>query len=321
MRKKYSAYNIMKLPQKHFIGNLKKDIVESRKIMLETFLEDILLKPAICKSSELFIFLQPSDNYAEPSNLPTKKTAKGMLLQKLGPSSSSPSATRVRSTTESSLKRSDSKGSVEKEDINASLENTRKVFTKKTQNPQHRIGSEFVPVLPPVPLGHSLRSTLNSRPTAERKAGSDIIPKPSGSGRGKGHGQPSALSRRPTAPPSVKPVLPPKPKESTKDDAKPFIPPKPSELLQDEAKPFIPPKPSMDILSPRKKDTPSLPPKPDELRVTEESKPKKTRKKTLPTTSEDDGSPKLRRNVTVQVKKPLSRKYSNLQLPPKPNKS
>lgn len=64
----------MQLPKKHLIGNLAKDIVESRRVMLETFLEDILIKPDICHSSEFVIFLQPSDNYKEAATSKGKVT-------------------------------------------------------------------------------------------------------------------------------------------------------------------------------------------------------------------------------------------------------
>lgn len=75
VRKKFDHHNFVPLPKKHFINNLKNDIVESRRIVLETFLEDALMKPDVCNSSELVIFLMPSDNYTDAQTLSTKTKA------------------------------------------------------------------------------------------------------------------------------------------------------------------------------------------------------------------------------------------------------
>ena len=64
----------MQLPKKHIIGNLARDIIESRRVMLETFLEDVLAKPEVCQSSEFVIFLLPSDNYKEAAAVKGKVT-------------------------------------------------------------------------------------------------------------------------------------------------------------------------------------------------------------------------------------------------------
>ena len=69
------------LPKKHIIFNLSKDTVESRIIMLEIFLEDLLMKKNICNNSDFVIFLQPSDNYRtdEPKTLSTNKRATKLI--------------------------------------------------------------------------------------------------------------------------------------------------------------------------------------------------------------------------------------------------
>jgi len=75
VRKKFDHHTFVPLPKKHFINNLKNDIVESRRIVLETFLEDALMKPDVCNSSEFVIFLMPSDNYTDAQTLSTKSKA------------------------------------------------------------------------------------------------------------------------------------------------------------------------------------------------------------------------------------------------------
>src|SRR3990167_7277937 len=52
----------------------KRDNIESRRVMLETFLEDVLAKPEVCQSSEFVIFLLPSDNYKEAAAVKGKVT-------------------------------------------------------------------------------------------------------------------------------------------------------------------------------------------------------------------------------------------------------
>lgn len=57
IEKKFPAYNFTKLPQKHLFGNLKKDIVQGRQVMLETYLQELLAKPDVCKSDMFVRFL------------------------------------------------------------------------------------------------------------------------------------------------------------------------------------------------------------------------------------------------------------------------
>ena len=59
----------VQLTKKHLVGNLGSDIVSSRRLMLENFLEDLLMKPDVRCSSDLIIFLQPSDNYSKVIDL------------------------------------------------------------------------------------------------------------------------------------------------------------------------------------------------------------------------------------------------------------
>lgn len=57
IEKKFPSYNFTKLPQKHLFGNLKKDIVQGRQVMLETYLQELLAKPDVCKSDMFVRFL------------------------------------------------------------------------------------------------------------------------------------------------------------------------------------------------------------------------------------------------------------------------
>lgn len=50
------------------VKNLSSDTVESRRVMLETFLEDILSKSNVRLCDEVVVFLAPSDNYNIPSS-------------------------------------------------------------------------------------------------------------------------------------------------------------------------------------------------------------------------------------------------------------
>lgn len=58
------------------INNLKTDTVEARRVVLETFLEDILSKPKVRNCSEFVIFLSPSDRYELPAGIKKKKVTK-----------------------------------------------------------------------------------------------------------------------------------------------------------------------------------------------------------------------------------------------------
>jgi len=58
------------------INNLKTDTVEARRVVLETFLEDILSKPKVRSCSEFVIFLSPSDRYELPAGIKKKKITK-----------------------------------------------------------------------------------------------------------------------------------------------------------------------------------------------------------------------------------------------------
>lgn len=69
LKKKFPQYKFVSLPKKHLVGNLGSDIVSSRRLMLENFLEDLLMKPDVRSSSDLIIFLQPSDNYSKVIDL------------------------------------------------------------------------------------------------------------------------------------------------------------------------------------------------------------------------------------------------------------
>merc|ERR1712137_240672 len=67
LRKKFPDHDFVDLPKKHMINNLKSDVVQARQVMLETFLEDLLSKSQVRESSEVIIFLTPSDNYNIPA--------------------------------------------------------------------------------------------------------------------------------------------------------------------------------------------------------------------------------------------------------------
>jgi len=69
LKKTFPHLKFVSLPKKHILGNLGTDIVESRRVVLETFLEDILIKPEVSSCSDFVIFLQPSDNYSEVEQL------------------------------------------------------------------------------------------------------------------------------------------------------------------------------------------------------------------------------------------------------------
>lgn len=57
IEKKFGSYNFTKLPQKHLFGNLKKDVVQGRQVMLETYLQEVLCKSDVCKSDIFVRFL------------------------------------------------------------------------------------------------------------------------------------------------------------------------------------------------------------------------------------------------------------------------
>ena len=177
----------MQLPKKHIIGNMKKDIVESRQIMLETFLDDVLTKPTICQSSELFIFLQPSDNYDELAGGKLTKTPRGSRLKKTKDKSMSapntPSDSRKRSSSVSSTVNLNHSDSVLSPSIQSLMGtgNSKPLFVKKdgsgsnlSKLQQNKAGTvrgsdslpsnPLFPVLPPIPKGgHSLRSKSDSQ--------------------------------------------------------------------------------------------------------------------------------------------------------------
>jgi hypothetical protein len=69
LKKKFPHLKFVSLPKKHLLGNMGSEIVSSRRVMLENFLEDLLMKPEVRASSELIIFLQPSDNYSQVVDL------------------------------------------------------------------------------------------------------------------------------------------------------------------------------------------------------------------------------------------------------------
>merc|ERR1712137_335585 len=254
LRKKFPDCNLMQLPKKHIIGNMKKDIVESRQIMLETFLDDILTKPEICASSELFIFLQPSDNYEstgggiESKSLAKKKKKderRGSVIKR-----------RTTMSALSSKKSTDELPSM-----------TKPLFVKKNaQNSLvelHKTSSQpdlqgFIPVLPPLPTSTQLRSSADRSNTPKKGLASSqkVTSSPKSNS--------SRMNRSPTVSQTTEPQkskFAPKTASSsqitragsTASPKKPNLPPKPTEKDQSAttaAKPPLPPKPALEEMSP-----------------------------------------------------------------------
>ena len=178
LRKKFPQCNLMQLPKKHIMGNLKKDIVESRQVMLETFLEDILTKPAICQSSELFIFLQPSDNYAEAASIKGQSTSKIEAKQSAKKTSLFSGMKQVRTASSPGLKERpepSQESTTDRKNEKDSLVNTKPVFQRK-QPVAGANQMQMIPVLPRVPDNYKLRDTGRLPSTVERAPNSPTLP-------------------------------------------------------------------------------------------------------------------------------------------------
>eukprot|EP01103_Thecamoeba_quadrilineata_P011221 TRINITY_DN2635_c0_g1_i3.p1 TRINITY_DN2635_c0_g1~~TRINITY_DN2635_c0_g1_i3.p1 ORF type:complete len:501 (+),score=103.61 TRINITY_DN2635_c0_g1_i3:762-2264(+) len=50
------AKKLMELPQKHLLGNFHKETIESRRIMLQCFLEELLVNSGLCRQPEVVSF-------------------------------------------------------------------------------------------------------------------------------------------------------------------------------------------------------------------------------------------------------------------------
>lgn len=298
----------MQLPKKHIIGNMKKDIVESRQIMLETFLDDVLTKQQIRESSELFIFLQPSDNYDELAGGKPTRVSKGSriaagkkrmtVLRKTSTSapttpgteklrSSSSISNRLRATSyleNVAFRKSDPLAVASTlEDQHLPL-NTKPLFVKKSNNPSLQSTRNY----------HSTSDLKSFHPLSPRTPGNEFIPvlppvpkeihlrssaSPSSNSKDKNNDNNLRNKFQPRTPSNPNSPRSPRPRH-------PLLPPKPSaEELERESKPLIPPKP-----------------KKEEFKEIDSSRSKRTT-----------------RSVTVAVTK-MRKSHSVKAFPPPPNK-
>jgi hypothetical protein len=67
IRKAFPAIDFANLPRKHIVGNLNNDVIEARRIMLERYLQEIIMNPVVLGSDLVRSFLD-ADKLGVPRN-------------------------------------------------------------------------------------------------------------------------------------------------------------------------------------------------------------------------------------------------------------
>lgn len=58
IRKAFPSIEFANLPRKHIVGNLNNDVIEARRIMLERYLQEIIMNPVVLDSDLVRSFLE-----------------------------------------------------------------------------------------------------------------------------------------------------------------------------------------------------------------------------------------------------------------------
>jgi hypothetical protein len=57
IKKTFPSETFANLPRKHLVGNLNNDVIEARRVMLERYLQEIIMNPRVLKSDLVVAFL------------------------------------------------------------------------------------------------------------------------------------------------------------------------------------------------------------------------------------------------------------------------
>ncbi len=58
IKKTFPNETFANLPRKHIMGNLNNDVIEARRIMLERYLQEIIMNPVVLESELVRAFLE-----------------------------------------------------------------------------------------------------------------------------------------------------------------------------------------------------------------------------------------------------------------------